>query len=72
VTTARRRVLRSAPPTVTNARHQQRLARDRERLTKERAALARWMTRLKRAFHAVEKHQAKIARIERRLNQTQT
>ena len=71
MTTARRRVLRSAPPTVTDARQQQRLVRVREQLASERAALARWMTRLKRAFHAVEKHQARIGRLERRLNQSQ-
>ena len=72
MTTARRRVLRSAPPTVTDARQQQRLARVREQLASERAALARWLTRLKRAFHAVEKQQARISRIERRLNQSQS
>jgi len=44
----------------------------REQLASERAALARWLTRLKRAFHAVEKQQARISRIERRLNQSQS
>ena len=35
----------------------------------ERVALARWMTRLRRAFNAVEKHQSRIGRLERRLSQ---
>jgi hypothetical protein len=39
----------------------------RERLEHERAALARWQTRLKRAFNAVEKCQRKIARLERNI-----
>jgi hypothetical protein len=32
-----------------------------------RATLARWMTRLKRTFHAVERSQRNVARIERLL-----
>jgi hypothetical protein len=35
-------------------------------LDKERAALARWQTKLKRAFNAVEKSQKRVARIERK------
>ena len=34
---------------------------------KEQALLARWMTRLTRAFHSVEKLRKKIARLEREL-----
>jgi hypothetical protein len=37
----------------------------RQRLAGERAALARWMTRLRRAFRLVEKLQRSIARVER-------
>ncbi len=33
----------------------------------EQALLARWMGRLKRAFHAVEKSQAQVARLEREI-----
>jgi len=36
----------------------------RGRLEAERNALSRWMTRLKRAFHAVEKSQLRIRRLE--------
>ena len=43
--------------------------RPRERLDKERVALARWQSKMKRAFHAVTKSQKTIARIERQLNQ---
>ncbi len=38
-----------------------------EDLTKEQEALSRWMTRLKRAFHKVEKLQQRVARMERQL-----
>jgi hypothetical protein len=39
----------------------------RERLVGERAALARWMTRLRRSFRQVEKRQLAIARVEREI-----
>lgn len=39
----------------------------RERLEKEQTLLARWMTRLKRAFHAMEKQQRRVARLEKSL-----
>ena len=47
-----------------------RVARIRKKyadLTKEQEALSRWMTRLKRAFHKVEKIQERITRMERQL-----
>jgi hypothetical protein len=44
-----------------------RVAELRARLGQEEAALARWMTRLKRAFRAVEKHQQRVARTRRQL-----
>ena len=51
----RRRVTRPAPATPTvDPAHARRLVALRERLAKERAALARWMGRFKRAFHAVD------------------
>lgn len=68
MTATRRRVLRPPAPTLTDARHQQRLVKAREQLTAERAALTRWMQKLRRAFHAVEKLQARIGRLERRLS----
>ena len=54
-----------APP---DQQRQRRLRRLRDNLEKERAALARWMARLKRAFHATEKSQRRVARIERLLS----
>jgi hypothetical protein len=62
----RRRVLRS-PQTTTpvDPRRHARLDKKRSQLISERAALSRWMSKLKRAFHTVEKLQAKIGRLER-------
>jgi hypothetical protein len=66
VSTPRRRLVRpaTAPP---DQQRQRRAKRLREGLERERAALARWVARLKRAFHATEKSQRRIAQIERRL-----
>ena len=63
----RRRLIRpaSVPVEVPNRSHQ--IQRLRDRLEKERAALTRWQSKLKRAFNAVEKSQKRIARIERQL-----
>ena len=44
-----------------------RLQKLRSRLEAERAALARWMAKLRRAFHAVEKAQRKGAYLERQI-----
>ena len=66
MSTPRRRLVRpKAPPP--DPQRQRRLRRLREGLERERAALARWVARLKRAFHATEKSQRRIAQIERRL-----
>jgi hypothetical protein len=46
-----------------------RVQKQRHRLESERAALARWMTRLKRAFTFVEKIQRTIGRLERKITQ---
>ena len=65
--TPRRVVLRPPRPTVDNdrQRRQDAILRHRARLHKEQQALARWMTRLKRAFHAVEKQQRRVTTLER-------
>ncbi len=52
MTEPRRRVVRPQP--VPNPREQQRREKLRARLLKERAALARWQKRLRRAFRAAE------------------
>jgi hypothetical protein len=36
-------------------------------LENERATLARWLARLRRSFHAVEKAQRQVGRLERQL-----
>jgi hypothetical protein len=65
----RRRVVRPIPAVVPDPRRQIRTQRQRDQLAKERAALDRWMGKLRRAFHAVERQQRRIARLERRLGQ---
>ncbi|MEQ8851743.1 hypothetical protein [Gimesia sp.] len=52
---------------VVEARRISRIRKKHADLTKEQEALSRWMTRLKRAFHKVEKLQERIARMERQL-----
>jgi hypothetical protein len=64
---SRRRILRQANASPEAQRQAQRLRKLRERLVQERAALARWMKRLRRAFNAAEKRQRTIARIEKEM-----
>ena len=61
----RRRLARPPAPPGPDPRQAERLGRLRQRLAGERAALARWMTRPRRAFHLVEQLQRSIARLER-------
>ena len=69
MSTPRRRLIRPTPaPEPRSPEQQARLQRLRQRLGKERAAFARWLARLRRAFHAVEKQLQRIARIERQLS----
>ena len=68
MTTPRRRVLRPTHATsAVDVRHQARQQKRHEQVARERVSLDRWMARLKRAFHAVEKQQKRIARLERQL-----
>lgn len=70
MTTPRRRLIRSnSDPSSNNCQQNRdgRLQKVRSRLDRERHGLARWLTRLKRAFHAVEKSQRAISRLERQL-----
>lgn len=66
-TTRRRRVLRPTTSAPTSAL--MRLSRWRGRLAEEQQALSRWMAKLKRAFHSLEKHQLRVARLERQIRQ---
>lgn len=63
----RRCVRRVSRPADRDPRRLRQALRQQEVLAKERAGLARWMARLKRAFHTMEKSQARIARLERSL-----
>ena len=69
MSTPRRRILRANrnAAAVADPGRQRQLEKRRGRLEQERASLAKWMTRLKRAFHAVEKQQRRIAGLERQL-----
>lgn len=68
MTTPRRRLVRPAqPPTNHRPQPDPQSQKLRSRLETERIALTRWMTRLKRAFHAVEKIQRRITRLEKQL-----
>ena len=64
----RRRIIRPASPPASPPvdRHAQKL---RARLEKERAMLARRVVKLKRAFHAFEKSQQTVLRLERKINE---
>ena len=71
MSTSRRWLVRPKAPAPPDPQRQRRARRLREGLERERAALARWMTRLKRAFHTVIKSQQRIARLERQLIKTE-
>jgi hypothetical protein len=59
-------VLRSQP-VVEDPRRRRRIDRLGEQLSADREALARWMRKLRRSFHEVEKLQARIGRREKQL-----
>lgn len=63
----RRRIIRlpAAPAAALSPPRQ--LVKLRARLEKERAALGRWQARFRRAFHAMEKLQRTVSRIEQRI-----
>ncbi len=65
--TPRRRIVRPTPSIVTRPQPDPRIQKLRARLEVERAALARWMTRLRRAFHSVERIQRRLVRLERQI-----
>jgi hypothetical protein len=66
--TPRRRLLRlTAPPVNSDANAQRQLHNYRSKLERERLVLARWLCRLKRAFHTFEKSMARVSRLEQHL-----
>ena len=66
MTTPRRRIVRPGPPSAPSV-SPHRLQKVRDKLDRERMLLTRWMTRLKRAFNALQKHQNHVAHLERRI-----
>ena len=66
-TTPRRRVIRPPRPATDETKRQRKLAARRTRLQSEQQSLSRWMSRLRRAFHAVEKQKKTVARLEREI-----
>jgi len=70
MSTPRRTILRTPRPEPPPPHP--RLQKLRARLEREQTALARWMTRLKRSFHAFERQQGLVARIERQLAREET
>jgi lipid II:glycine glycyltransferase (peptidoglycan interpeptide bridge formation enzyme) len=68
MTVPRRRVIRPIPSQVpTKPQHPQRFQKLQARLEREQHTLTRWMAKLKRAFHAVEKGQQCVARLQRQI-----
>lgn len=67
MTTLRRRIVR--PIIAATRPERQKLDEARSALNHERVALAGRLSRLKRAFHAFEKQQQRIVRLERRIRQ---
>ena len=71
MTTPRRRLIRLTTPAADEQPAAQQLQKLRAKLEKDRKDLGRWMARLKRAFTFVQKHQHRIARIERQITELQ-
>lgn len=63
----RRRIIRPTTIPAVGPERSKQVQKMRDRLEKERAALARWQSKMKRAFNAVARCQARITRIERQL-----
>ena len=69
----RRRVLRPQRAAhQVDPRTQQSIDKCRAQLEREQVLLDRWMSRLRRAFHALEKQQQRTSRLQRRLAQLET
>ena len=70
MTAIRRRVLRPPAAVVLDPRREARIQRRRAELAKNRSALKRWLTRLKRATNTVTELHARIGRLEAGLAST--
>jgi len=67
MTTPRRRIIRPQTTSVTSPDNQHRIHKLRARLQGDRQDFARWLSKLKRAFHVVEKTEQRITRLERQI-----
>lgn len=68
MSTPRRRLIRPVQePTTRRSQLVHQAQKLRSKLEGERAVFTRWMSRLKRAFHTVEKAQRRMHRLERQL-----
>ncbi len=67
MSTVRRRLIRPPRPQ-SHPDHQAHNQKLHQKLEQDRLALGKWMSRLKRAFHAIEKIQRRVTRLERQLN----
>jgi hypothetical protein len=67
MTASRRHVIR--PNDVVRTSATVRLPRLRSQLEREQQSLTSWTTKLKRAFHSFEKHQQRVARLQRQIRQ---
>ena len=67
MSTVRRRLIRPPRPQA-HPDHQAHNQKLHQKLEQDRLALGKWMSRLKRAFHAIEKIQRRVTRLERQLN----
>jgi hypothetical protein len=65
MTTPRRRLIRPAAPVPSD--HSLQLQKLRARLEENRRGLTRWLSKLRRAFNAMDKHNRRIARLERQI-----
>jgi hypothetical protein len=69
MTTPRRRLIRPTLPYPPAPSHQ--VQKLRTKLEDERRGMARWLSRLRRAFTAMNKHSERIARLERQIAKIQ-
>lgn len=69
MTMPRRQIIRAPVNGVpADAQRQQQLQRLRGRLEHKRITLARWQSRLRRAFNATQRSQERLGRIERQIS----
>ena len=67
MTTPRRRLIRPTISPTSSPQTSPQLQKLRAKLERDRLCFAKWLARLKRAFTAIDKHQRRIARLERQI-----